>query len=141
MRKYNLSLDATVRSTISVGRYDQRIAELETAGDLEANNAGGGAQATVQGSLSIISGPNKTVVCGAGQLYNDFLESKKISGYAGELEEFSHFGDPDYNSSKLQIVRFDQAFMRLPFDVRRRNYNFLITSYMLYKICISIFKF
>ena len=75
-----------------------------------------------KGSVSMVSDGSKTSVSGCGSLFTNFLATKHLFGYVGEHDQFSTIWDVDYDSSILQIIRFDQSFKDMPYDVRQRKF-------------------
>ena len=54
-------------------------------------------------------------------MFEQFLRTKNLNGIFNTEEEFVSVFDPAYEDSNLQIIRFDQAFKKLPKDVSKRE--------------------
>ena len=59
----------------------------------------------------------QTTISGFGELFDRFLKTRKLTGYSGEKEDFTHFFDPNYKTAKLRILKFDQTYENMPYDV------------------------
>ena len=100
-----------IRKTIQVGRYAKRLYSQK---NVQTTNP-------VSTVVSLNLG-NGIKVGGMGEMYENFLTSKKISGYVGEDDHFAKYGDGDYEQAPAQIVRYDQTFKKSSQDVRDGNY-------------------
>ena len=60
---------------------------------------------------------------GMGNIFDNFIDSKELSGYTGEGSKFASVEDDDYEDAVVQIVRFDQTFKRSCYDVTRGNFK------------------
>ena len=52
------------------------------------------------------------------KFFEKLVATKNIAGTFQEQDAFKTVFNPDYETSKLQIVRFDQCFKKLPKDAR-----------------------
>ena len=97
-----------IRKTIAVGRYAAKLKSLK-----------GLTTKSEVGSMIIVELGNACRIGGMGQMFSDFISSKKITGYTGEGSEFPSLGEEGYENSPIQIIRFDQTFKRSSYDVTR----------------------
>ena len=77
--------------------------------------------------ICIIKCGDKAIVEGQGELYEKFIATKSISDSFNEHDSFKSVFSPEYETSKLQILRFDQCFKKLPKDARAGKY--LLSEY------------
>ena len=74
-----------------------------------------------KGSFVMITDGDKTFFGGEGQLFEEFLHTRQLTGYVGEGQPISTVTHQNYTSAPLAIVRFDQAFKRVLYDAHRRK--------------------
>ena len=77
--------------------------------------------------MFIMNDGKKTTVAGNGELFDNFVTTKQLSGYGADGAQFATVDDPNYKSARVRIMRFDQAFQYLPYDVRVRKLHFIFT--------------
>ena len=106
------SLDTVVktsmRKTISAARY---LDVLKEKGVIESNGE----------CICLIKCGDKAILGGQGEMFDKLVATKNLSGTFDNSDEFKTVFNPDYETSKLQIIRFDQCFKKLPKDARGGN--------------------
>ena len=104
-KKLDTTVKTSVRSTVASARY---LDKIKAAG----GNSDGGE------SLCIIKSGNKCIVGGHGNLFETFLQNQNLSGQFSDSRFLDVF-HPDYESSNLQILRYDQCFKNMPNDASK----------------------
>ena len=69
----------------------------------------------------MVSDGEKTFIGGEGELFEEFIEFRQLRNYPGQGSPVATVSDVNYTSAKLCMVRFDQSFINLPYDARRRE--------------------
>ena len=115
--KYQSAINSAVRSTVTAGRYGHKLCDEKKKNGLFQFDT-----SKLTGSLFMNTDGDETVVAGCGSLLDSFLNTGRLSGYAGEGEEVCTVANPDYYSSTIGLLRFDQSFSKLPYDVTFRKY-------------------
>ena len=100
----------SARNTVSAGRYAVKLFDLNK----NLSNF-------CTGSMSMITDGTSTSVAGHGDLFNNFLATKQLTGYIGNNDQISTIFDDNYKNARLKLVRFDQSFQHLSYDVRIRE--------------------
>ena len=95
----------SVRKTVSAARY---LDALRDKGDIDNHGE----------CLCIIKSGDKAIVGGQGEIFEAFIATKDISQCFQSESSFKSVFNPEYGTSKLQILRFDQCFKKLPKDAR-----------------------
>ena len=95
----------SVRKTVSAGRY---LDVLNDKGEVDSQGE----------CLCIIKCGDKAIVGGQGEMFEKFIATKTLSDIFNKDDVFRSVFNPEYESSKLQILRFDQCFKKLPHDAR-----------------------
>ena len=98
-------LKTSVRKTVSAARY---LDVLKEKGHLEHFGE----------CICIIKCGDKAIVGGQGEMFEEFIANKDISQSFKTPDTFKTVFNPEYENSKLQILRFDQCFKKLPKDAR-----------------------
>ena len=107
--KLDSTVKTSVRSTVSAARYLDAIKSL--GGDSDGGE-----------SLCIIKSGSKCIVGGHGNIFQAFLQNKNLVGIFAEEERFLDVFHPMYETSNLQILRFDQCFKKMPGDASDSEY-------------------
>ena len=103
------SVKTSVRYTVSSARHIDAIKDL------------GGCQDPGE-AICIIRSGSKAIVGGHGNMFDQFIRTKNLNGIFNPEEEFVSVFHPSYEEANLQIMRFDQAFKKLPHDVSQHEY-------------------
>ena len=69
----------------------------------------------------MISDGQKTFIGGEGTLLQEFLQFRQLTGYVGEGQPIANVSQNTYPAAEMALVRFDQTFKSLPYDVRHRK--------------------
>ena len=101
-------MKTSVRKTVSAARY---LDALKEKGEIE--NLGE--------CICLIKCGDKAIVGGQGEIFERFIATKNVSESFSQDDVFKSVFNPDYETSKLQILRFDQCFKKLPKDARAGN--------------------
>ena len=109
MEDLTFSLDTvvktSVRKTVTAGRY---LDELKEKGEIEFPGE----------CLCIIKCGDIAIAGGQGEIFETSIATKTLSSLFNSEDVFRSVFNPQYDSSKLQILRFDQCFKKLPHDAR-----------------------
>ena len=95
----------SVRKTVLAARY---LDVLKEKGAIEDSGE----------CICLIKCGDKAIVGGQGEIFEKFIATKNLCGSFDEKDTFKSVFNAQYESSKLQIVRFDQCFKKLPKDAR-----------------------
>ena len=115
-QNFDWALCAAVRNLVTAGRYAVKIYDLK---------ASSFCQRFCTGAFSIVSDGSRTTIAGTGDLLNNFMITKRLFGYIGEYDPISTIFDPNYGDATLQLMRFDQSFKPMAYDVLQRKLSFL----------------
>ena len=110
-----------IRNVIGCGRYAQKLRAKQ-------NNSGGNAIST----FTMIQDGTNCYVAGMGDIFQNFLFTKKLSGYLGEGQPILCVFDVNYEQSPCKVVRFDQTFKKLRDDISKCEFT---TSEIAQKVC------
>ena len=113
---YESAINSGVRTTVSAGRYAQKfVKKFKTEEPFKFNNT------SATGSFFMSSNGEQTIVGGCGTLLQNFLDSGNLSGYVGQGQKVSTVDNVDYYAAPIRLLRFDQSFSNLPYDVTFRE--------------------
>ena len=98
-------LKTSVRKTVSAARY---LDVLKDKGVIDSYGE----------CICLVKCGDKAIVGGQGEIFEKFITTKNLSGSFEGDETFKSVFNPEYENSKLQILRFDQCFKKLPKDAR-----------------------
>ena len=102
---------SAARSTIAASRFSE-LKELFKDDD-SCNPAG---------ALLLVSDGTSTSVAGHGDVFKNFLQTRRLTGYIGEGERLVSVYDDGYDEAKLKLIRFDQTFTKLSYDASKREF-------------------
>ena len=111
--KYESTIYSSVRETVCASRFVDKLKEEGLLGESSTLFR--------KGSFAMISDGEKTFVGGEGELFEEFIHTRQLTGYVGEGQPIRNITHSNYTSSQLAMVRFDQSFKSLPYDARRRK--------------------
>ena len=131
--KYEATIYSSVCETVAASRYCKK---LQGEGLLGANNQ------FAKGSYIMISDGEKTFFGGEGQLFQEFLYSRQLTGYVDTGQAVATIKQPNYSDAQLAMVCFDQSFKTLPYDASKHKlFEILcIIFYMRILIVISVWN-
>ena len=118
--KYEGVIYSSAWETVAANHY---IEKLQQEGLLANPNANG---MFAKEAFVMITDGDKTFFGGEGQLFEEFLNTRTLSGYVGESQPISKVTHQNYTTAQLAMVRFDQAFKGVPYDARRREFLFKV---------------
>ena len=102
---------SAVRATVAAARFREIREKLLNS----ANPA-------LAGSFFFLHDGENGFLGGHGDVFQWFMNTRQLTEYPGEGTEISNMFDENYSSAPLKLVRFDQAFKKLPYDVTHREY-------------------
>ena len=74
----------------------------------------------------MISDGDKTFFGSEGELFEEFIHTRQLTGYIGEGQAIASVQQQNYPTAQLAMVRFDQSFKSMPYDARRCMYLLII---------------
>ena len=77
------------------------------------------------GALIAVDTGEQCSISGVGPIYEHFIQTGKLMNYSGYGTEASTFHDNDFNTASLRIVNYDETFYKMPYDVRKSEFNTL----------------
>ena len=69
------------------------------------------------GAVIAIDTGEQCTISGVGPMYDEFLWTDKFMDYSGFGEEATPFYDKDFEEAPLRIIKYDETFYRMPYDV------------------------
>ena len=112
--QYDSAVLAAVNNTVAASKlYDK----LMTLNDIDRESG-----QHVTGSFVVISNPKKSVVDGTGELFQQFIETKHICGYAGEKDKIAFPKDSNYDVANFRVITFEKSLGHLRTDLRQCNF-------------------
>ena len=76
----------------------------------------------VAGMITVIETGDQFTVAGSGPIYEKFCRTGLIDGYSGFGTIPKEFSDPDFDVASLRVMKFDETFAGMKYDVTDHNY-------------------
>ena len=81
-----------------------------------------GEETGVPGLVMAIDTGHQCTLTGVGRMFEDFLQSGKVTEYTGFDQEPAKFYDKkNYHTAECRIMQFDESFYKMPYDCRSCN--------------------
>ena len=78
--------------------------------------------------IALVTGEQCTI-SGVGPMYDDFLKTGKLRNYSGFGQEATTFYDKDFESAPLRIMKYDETFYKMPYDVRKSTEELFLCNF------------
>ena len=109
--KYETTICSSVHETVAATCYAEKLRKEGLFANANCNFA--------KGAFVMVTDGDKMFLGSEGQLFEEFLQTRQLSGYVGEGQQIARVHQANYTSEQLAMVRFDQSFRCLPYDARR----------------------
>ena len=73
------------------------------------------------GAFMCVHHSESCMFAGHGDVFRTFMQTRQLTGYPGEGTTIVAIGDVNYDSAPLKVIRFAQAFKKLPYDASHRK--------------------
>ena len=77
-----------------------------------------GKATTGTGAVVCIDTGHQCNISGVGKIYDEFIKTVRLTKYSGYGQEATTFYDKDFETAPLCIIKYDETFYKMPYDVR-----------------------
>ena len=133
-----MAIETAVRNTMIAGNYIEQIIGMKAAAQDSPQNA------SIAGSLVMISDHDKCIIGGSGALFENFVSTGKLESYKGQGKAPSSVNDHDYLESEFRVLPFHMTFPSICKDLTGSEFifysNFLYVSLAASKLQFTSMK-